>query len=117
VADEKFDEKMLSDHVAVGAIWLLYKWGRWGALEDIGLEREKVEPLFKQFEATNVTNTKPGKQPLTKKQAQALEKLVPGLTEARIELQLAYMLKLVDEGASLENLSRRGRRQDEQAAE
>jgi hypothetical protein len=116
VAQEKFDEKMLSAQVGVGAVWLLYKWGRWGALEDFGLEREKVEPLFKQFDATNATNTKPGKHPLTKKQAQALEQVVPELTEARKELQLAYMLKLVDEGVNLESLPRRDRRQDQQAA-
>lgn len=112
VVGEEFDKEAVKPESGVRAIWLLYKRGQWGALADFGLEREKVEPLFKRFESDRALLSQPGRHALTIKQCRALVKLVPEVGAAAKELRLAYYLKFYDKGkgkeVSLENVSRGG---------
>ena len=84
---EVYDATVMQPETAIRAIWLLYKRGRWGHLEDFGIERKTAEPLFKRFEQTNIIGDR-----LTKAQTKALAALVPGLEEAGKEMRLAYVL-------------------------
>lgn len=80
----------------VQAVWLLYKWGRWGYLEDLGVERREVEDGLRQFEVDNVVSDH-----LTRAQAKRLAKKLPVLQGASVELRLAYALKQIDEGVRI----------------
>lgn len=77
----------LSALAGMRAIWLLYLRGRWDLLEDLGIDRNRLEPALKQFNYGD---------PLTIRQAQQLYKKVPELVEASRELRLAYALKQLD---------------------
>ena len=89
---EKFDKRATEAIAGVRAVWLLYKRGRWSYLEDFGVERDKVEPVLRTFEATHVINN----DRLTTAQAKRLVKLVPEVADAGKELRLAYVLRFVD---------------------
>lgn len=88
--DDAFDMDALSDRAGMRAVWLLYQSGRWDYLEDLGLSREKLEPVLLRFQYGRV---------LTVRQIQQLKKKVPELLEASRELRLAYALKFYDKNA------------------
>jgi hypothetical protein len=90
---EVFDKAALEPEAGIRALWLLYKRGKWGFLEDFGLIRKEAEPAFKAFEAENVIGTR-----LTKRQVRRLIEGVPGLKGAGVELRIAYALKFYSEG-------------------
>lgn len=90
---ELFDPDALEPEAGVRALWLLYRRGQWGRLEDFGIERAAAEPLFKQFEAENVVVGR-----LTKAQVKTLTRLIPELHDAGVELRLAYALKFIEQG-------------------
>lgn len=94
---EVFDREALETEAGVRALWLLYKWGRWDYLEDFGLDRAEAEGAFVAFDAENITENRPGRHPLTRKQCRVLLGQVPGLAEAGKELRLAYALLFFDE--------------------
>jgi len=107
-----YDSSFLEPEAGQRALWLLYRWGQWGYLSDLGLIQAEAEPVFAAFDAGNVV----GKR-LTRVQCRELEELVPGFKEARIELQLAYALRYYSESKDLKGekekndrkaLSRRG---------
>ncbi len=87
-----YDKSFLEPEAGQRALWLLYRYGGWGYLEDLGMDRAVAEPVFARFDAENVV----GKR-LTRTQCRMLEKLVPGFKEARVELQLAYALRYYEE--------------------
>lgn len=87
--DNKFDRRALSSTAGMRAVWLLYLAGKWDYLEDLGVDRELVEPKLKQFQHYG--------RRLTTRQAQQLRKKVPEFVEASRELRLAYALKRLDE--------------------
>lgn len=88
----EYDKSFLEPEAGQRALWLLYRYGGWGYLEDLGMDRAVAEPVFARFDAENVV----GKR-LTRTQCRMLEKLVPGFKEARVELQLAYALRYYEE--------------------
>lgn len=90
----EMDLEAMSREAGIRAIWLLYKRGAWGYLEDLGMERGLAAPALAAFEAENLIGAR-----LTKRQCSTLARLVPGLEEARRELQHAYALKYYDEQA------------------
>lgn len=87
-----YDSSFLEPEAGQRALWLLYRYGAWGYLEDLGMNREKAEPAFHAFDAANVVSKR-----LTRVQCRQLEESVPGFKEARIELQLAYALRIYEE--------------------
>ncbi len=107
-----YDSSFLEPEAGQRALWLLYKYGGWGYLEDLGMDRAAAEPAFQAFDAGNVV----GKR-LTKTQCRMLEEQVPGFKDARVELQLAYILRYYSEeqdkkvrtNGNRAILSRRGR--------
>ncbi len=78
----------MEPEAGVRAIWLMYKRGKWGYLDDLGIERRLAESAFQRFEKTHVIGER-----LTKVQVSRLAKVIPGLVEAGRELRLAYALK------------------------
>jgi hypothetical protein len=86
----RFDAEVLQSEVGVRAIWLLYKRGAWGKLEDFGIKRSETEPLLVKFENEYI----PGER-LSMPQVHRLMKLVPGLEEAGREMRLSYALQYV----------------------
>lgn len=86
-----FDRNLTEPEVGIRALWLLYKRGQWGALEDFGLVRSEAEPALRLFERRETVVTRP-----TKRQCRRLVAMVPGLEEAGKELRLAYILKQFD---------------------
>lgn len=86
--DDSFDENALGNIAGMRAIWLLYQNGKWGYLEDLGVNREEVEPRLSRFKHYGPR--------LTVRQAQQLRKHVPEFQEASQELRLAYALKQYD---------------------
>ncbi len=105
-----YDKSFLEPEAGQRALWLLYRYGGWGYLEDLGMDRAVAEPVFARFDAENVVGKRltrtqcrmldaenvVGKR-LTRTQCRMLEKLVPGFKEARVELQLAYALRYYEE--------------------
>lgn len=89
---DRIDREILEPETGLRALWLLYKRGAWGYLEDFGLERSVVEPLFIRFESDNVVTS----DRLTIAQCRKLVSAVPGSEFAAQELQLAYALKFID---------------------
>jgi len=89
----EFDRNALEPEAGIRAIWLLYKRGQWGYLEDLGMDRAVAAPAFRAFEAENLIGPK-----LTKTQCRLLERMVPGLKSARVELRSAYVLKFYELG-------------------
>lgn len=87
--DDTFDMNALSDRAGMRAIWLLYHRGQWEHLEDIGVDRSRVEPKLKRFKHYG--------ELLTPRQVAQVEKYVPEFVEASKELRLAYALKRLDE--------------------
>ena len=94
---EKFDQAALEPEAGVRAIWLLYKRGAWGYLEDFGMSRAEAEPVLRQFERENLITGR-----LSKAQCRHLLATVPGLAGAGVELRLAYALKFLDAGVLLD---------------
>lgn len=86
--DDTVDMNALSAIAGMRAVWLLYIAGKWDHLEDLGVDREEVEPALKQFKHYG--------RRLTIRQAQQLAKKVPQLKDASTELRLAYALKQLD---------------------
>lgn len=84
---EAFDRAALEADTGIRAIWLLYKRGKWGFLEDFGVERAVAERFFIQFERDYTVAGR-----LTKGQCRLVEQF-PGVAEAGRELRLAYALK------------------------
>lgn len=84
---KQFDRRALSAIAGMRAVWLLYRMGRWEHLEDLGVERDQVEPVLKTLHY--------GAR-LTPSQVQQLYRRVPQLVEASRELRLAYALKILD---------------------
>jgi hypothetical protein len=41
---------------AIKSIWRMYKWGRWGWLEAIGVGRDAYERRFQEFDQEHITN-------------------------------------------------------------
>jgi hypothetical protein len=93
-SENQFDMNALSSIAGMRAVWLLYKLGRWDYLEDLGVDREQVEPALKQFRHYE--------ERLTVRQAQQLKKKVPALVEASKELRTAYALKHLDRRKRME---------------
>lgn len=94
----KFDKRLTEPEVGIRALWLLYKRGQWGALEDFGLVRREAEPALRAFERYETVMTRP-----TRRQCRKLVELVPGLAEAGKELRLAYVLKQYDKHKGVGN--------------
>ncbi len=90
----EYDKSFLEPEAGQRALWLLYRYGGWGYLEDLGMDRAVAEPVFARFDAENVV----GKR-LTRTQCRMLEELVPGFKDARVELQLAYILRYYEEAS------------------
>lgn len=86
--EEAFDRAALEAEAGLRAMWLLLKRGKWGLLEDFGVERSLAEPAFLAFERENTVARR-----LTKVQCSKLAEMVPGLADAALELRLAYALK------------------------
>jgi hypothetical protein len=82
-----YDTEALKPEAGVRALWLLYRRGQWGLLEDSGLHRENIEPIFSAFSADNIIGPR-----LTKAQVRRLVALTPGLEEASIHLRIDYAL-------------------------
>lgn len=85
--DDAFDWDALSERAGMRAVWLLYQLGKWEYLEDLGVNRAKVEPRLLAFSYGRT---------LTVRQIQQLKKKVPELVAASKELRLAYALKFYD---------------------
>lgn len=83
-SSNSFDINALSATAGIRAVWLLYIAGEWEHLEDLGVNREEVEPVLKRLRY--------GAR-LTEWQAGQLQKKVPSLKEASTELRIAYALK------------------------
>jgi len=88
VVVERFDREAVAEDAGVRAVWLLYRRGKWGFLEDFGIERRTAEREFKKFEATHVLGDR-----LTRVQIRRLAKVIPGLVDAVVELRLAYIFR------------------------
>jgi hypothetical protein len=87
-----FDTDALKPEAGVRALWLLYQRGQWGLLEDFGLHREVIEPIFSAFSADNIIGPR-----LTRVQVRRLVALTPGLEEASIRLRIDYALHWYEE--------------------
>lgn len=85
--DDQVDMNALSSLAGMRAVWLLYQTGKWEHLEDLGVDRAKVEPVLKGLRYD---------RRLTPQQAQQLQKKVPALVAASKELRLAYALKQME---------------------
>ncbi len=83
----EYDSGVPGPEAGCKALWFMYRWGLWGYLGDLGMERAVAEPALLVFDQSNVVIKKP-----TKTQCRLLEE-VPGFADARRELQLAYILK------------------------
>lgn len=88
----------LEPEAGIRALFLLYKRGRWGELDDLGLPRHVIEPALRRFEAETLITDR-----LSKTQVATLLKTVPGLKEAGQELRLAYALLYIDREKRKEN--------------
>lgn len=86
---EDFDQELLKYETGIRAVWLLYRWGKWGWLEDLGIIRQEVEPAFEEMETRVIRDR------LTRLQVDRFA-MIPGVREAARELQLAYALKFYD---------------------
>jgi hypothetical protein len=84
---DRFDKEVLESESGVRALWLLYKRGQWGRLEDFGIKRGEVEALLDAFDRENAITHR-----LTKAQCRRLSELIPDLEGASTELRLAYAL-------------------------
>lgn len=51
---EVYDPECERFDTAVKAIWLLYRWGMWGYLTQIGLEKRAVEQEFARFDYEHI---------------------------------------------------------------
>lgn len=54
VSAMKFDPALARVDTAVKAIWQLYRWERWELLASLGVDREKYEPIFHQFDEEHI---------------------------------------------------------------
>jgi hypothetical protein len=97
---DKFDRKLTRRDIGVRAVWLLYKRGKWGYLEDFGIDRAVAGPAFERFEAENAVGRR-----LTKSQVKKLAK-IPGVLEAGMELRLAYTLKSYSQARGAKAMTR-----------
>jgi hypothetical protein len=84
---DRFDKEVLESESGVRALWLLYKRGQWGRLEDFGIKRGSVEVALDSFDRENAITHR-----LTKAQCRRLVGSVPELEGASTELRLAYAL-------------------------
>lgn len=87
-SDNQLDRAALSGLAGMRAVWLLYWLGQWDHLEDLGVDREHLEPILDEF------RVRYGQRP-TVRQVQQLKK-IPELVEASKELRTAYALKYLD---------------------
>jgi hypothetical protein len=88
---DTLDREILKYETGIRALWLLYRRGQWGRLEDFGLDRKVAEPVFRKFENETLLGER-----LTRTQIRRLVAMVPGLKEAGTELRLAYALRYYD---------------------
>lgn len=90
VGVEQFDPRLERIDVAVQAVWLLYLWGRWSWLAELGLTRAEAFPVLYAFDNLHVIGER-GR--LTPKQARDLLEFYPGLDllAAALELTRRYM--------------------------
>lgn len=89
---DNFDALALEPEAGIRALWMLWKRGAWGSLSDFGVDRGVAEPLLVKFEDKHVVVGR-----LTKAQTRQLEREIPGMKEAGMELRLAYALRFIDE--------------------
>ncbi len=89
---ERFDREALRPEAGVRAIWILYKRGAWGLLEDIGIDRNQTESIFRKFEDDHLVSER-----LTKAQVRTLLTIIPGLKGASTELRVNYALVYYEE--------------------
>lgn len=80
-ACERFD-------VAIKAIWLLYRWARWGLLAELGLARAEVQVAFGRFDYEQISSERGRLR--TEEQCFGLIRYYPAVLLAAIELLKRY---------------------------
>lgn len=75
--------------IMIRMIWLLYRRAKWKYLADLGLDRSTVEPVFHDFDMRHVVNE--SGLITSKAQTKRLVKMCPGLINAAVKLQSAYV--------------------------
>jgi len=102
-----FDPACTRIDKAVAAIWLLYRRAKWALLDDLGLRRHVVEPIFGAYDMRYIS-TDHGRIH-TEKQAAHLIGMYPQVEIAALDLISRY-LRLTQDGRA-EYYLRRARAQ------